>query len=411
MSPEKLPLLRLQEPSSQPSRGQGATASSIALLVASGAATSKAQLASTMDLSRTTVTGVVERLLRFGILRLHGQLPHAGRGRPAEALAISPDAGTVLIFDCGARSSRLAIVDASQQLLAEQWLDLNVDIGPAATFDILIPTMRELIAQAGLVSSRRCVVIGLPARVDYQAGVPVRPPIMPGWDGYRVLDPLRSEFDGPVLLENDANLRALGESRTLAADQSPLMAVKVGTGIGAGLITRDGRIHHGSAGASGEMGHIPLRSAPPTKCRCGRTGCLEAIASVPALIRRYEELAPAGTTVPRDALELAEIIHAGDTLATDLLREAAGHLGEAIATMVNVFNPARVAISGPTATVSDEFLAGVRSVVYEQARPLATRNFQVAYSVLGERGGITGAAVLGIEHLLSAESLSQTLYG
>ncbi len=131
---------------------------------------------------------------------------------------------------------------------------------------------------------------------------------MPGWDGFRVIDPLRAAFQCAVVLENDVNLRALGESRALAPDQSPLLSVKVGTGIGAGLVTEHGVVHRGSAGASGEMGHIPLRSAPPTVCQCGNTGCLEAVASVPALIRRYAEEAPAGDLVPTTATELAELI-------------------------------------------------------------------------------------------------------
>ena len=409
--PEKLPPLRLIEPSLQPGRGRDVTPTWIALLIASGAATSKADLATVTGLSRTTVTGVVDRLVRAGIVHPGGSLRRPGRGRPADLLTISPDAGTVLVFDGGARSTRLAIVDLDQRILAERWVDLDVEIGPRATLETLIGEMRELMVEIDLAPTRPCVVIGLPARVDYVTGVPVRPPIMPGWDGFRVIDPLRAEFDCPVILENDANLRALGESRTLALDQSPLMAVKVGTGIGAGLVTEHGLIHRGSAGASGEMGHIPLRSAPATKCSCGNTGCLEAVASVPALIRRYAEEAPEGASVPTTGPELAGLIHDGDPLATELIRETAVYLGEAIADMVNVFNPARVAISGPTTSASDDLLAGIRSVVYERARPLATRNLQVAFSVLGERAGIAGAVVLGIEHLLSPDALAPLLYG
>lgn len=410
-TPEKLPPLRLIEPSLQPSRGRDATPTWIALLIASGVATSKAELATVTGLSRTTVTGVVDRLVRAGVVHPGGSLRRAGRGRPADLLTISSEAGAILVFDGGARSTRLAIVDLDQHILAESWVELNVELGPRASLEILIREMRRLMAGVDLAPARRCVVIGLPARVDYQTGVPVRPPIMPGWDGFRVIDPLRTEFDCPVILENDANLRALGESRTLAVDQSPLMAVKVGTGIGAGLVTEHGQIHRGSAGASGEMGHIPLRGAPPTKCTCGNIGCLEAVASVPALIRRYAEGAPAGSPTPTNGPELAALIHDGDPLATDLIREAAGYLGEAIADMVNVFNPARVAISGPTTSASDDLLAGIRSVVYERARPLATRNLQVAFSVLGERAGIAGAVVLGIEHLLSPDALAPLLYG
>lgn len=217
---------------------------------------------------------------------------------------------------------------------------------------------------------------------------------------------LRKEFGCDVIVENDANLQALGESRSLAPDQSPLLTVKVGTGIGAGLITEDGCIHRGSAGASGEMGHMTLRSAPPTQCRCGNVGCLEAVASIPALLARYQEVALQGTSVPQSGRELAALLRGSDPTAMSILRDSAAYLGEAIAHMVNIFNPARVVLSGITVSASDELLARVRSMVYEHARPLATRNLQVAFSTLGSKAGLAGAAVLGVEDLLSPESLA-----
>lgn len=409
--PDRLPILRLLPPDSDLRRGGDVALSTVTRLIASGMAASKAELSAATGLSRTTITGVVDRLLRAGVLKREGTMPHAGRGRPAESLAIDPAAGTILLFDCGARSTRLAVVDLAQRVLAERTIELNVDIGPTATLEILVGQMHELLAESQANQRRRCVVIGLPARVDYQAGVPVRPPIMPGWDGFRVIEPLRAEFDCHVILENDANLRALGESRALAPDQSPLMAVKIGTGVGAGLVTETGVIHHGSAGASGEMGHMRLRSAPPAVCRCGSVACLEAVASVPALLRRYVELSEPGGPTPTTAFELADLIRSGDPTATMAIRESATYLGEAIANMVNIFNPARVVISGIATSASDDLLAGLRSMVYERARPLATRNLQVAFSVLGERAGVAGAVVLGIEYLLSPVALSRPTYG
>lgn len=293
--------------------------------------------------------------------------------------------------------------------MAQASIELDLAQGPAVAFPIMIAAMHELLAQAPRDDGRRVAVIGLPARLDYRDSSPVRPATMPLWDGFQAAIPVEREFGCEVIVENDANLQALGESRSLAPDQSPLLTVKVGTGIGAGLITEDGCIHRGSAGASGEMGHMTLRSAPPTQCRCGNVGCLEAVASIPALLARYQELAGPEQPAPATGRELAALLRGNDAIALSVLRDSATYLGEAIAHMVNIFNPARVVLSGIIVSASDELLARVRSMVYEQARPLATRNLQIALSTLGNRAGLAGAAVLGVERLLSPGSLAAAL--
>lgn len=405
-----LPTLRLAPPGFEFKTTGATTMSMLARLIASGQATNKAELATVTGLSRTTVTSAVDRLIRAGILQREGTVATAGRGRPAESLAVSPAAGTLLIFDSGARSSRLAIADLSQRILVERRIELDVGIGPDASLEALIRAMRELIETLPFTPTRGRSVLGLPARLDYLHGSPVRPAIMPGWDGYQVKTPLEEALGFPVIVENDVNLRALGEARALGPDQSPLVAIKVGTGIGAGLITDNGLIHRGSAGASGEMGHLTLRSAPNVECFCGSVGCLEAVASVPALLRRFTDEASGEMHPPQTAAEFAQLIRDGHPLASALVRESASYLGEAIADIVHVFNPARVVISGPTTSASDDLLARVRSMIYEHARPLATRNLQVAFSSMGEHAGTAGAIVLGVEDLLSPEALASAVY-
>ncbi|MFV0430515.1 MAG: ROK family protein [Arachnia sp.] len=404
MDPVQMPSLRLNTPAAQGRSSGEATLAVVAGLVASGLAASKVELANLTGVSRSAITAAVDRLLRSRVLHLSGSRPRSGRGRPADALAVSPEAGTVLVFDCGATSARLAVTDVGQRILAERTVALDVAMGPIPALGILADHMHSMLEEVGVNAGHQCIVIGLPARMDYQARIPVRPAIMPGWDGFRVSDPLQADFGCPVIVESDANLRALGEARVLPEDQSPLLAIKVGTGIGAGLVTDGGRLYRGSAGAAGEIGHVTLRSAPPTRCVCGNIACLEAVASVPALLQRYDE--ESHSEKPCEPRQLAALLAAGDPTAVSVVRETARYLGEAIADVVNVFNPVRVVLHGPTTSASDDLLAGVRSMVYEHARPLATRNLQIAFSVLGERAGIAGAMVLGLEYLLSPAALS-----
>ncbi|HEX4357251.1 MAG TPA: ROK family protein [Pseudonocardia sp.] len=396
------------------------TLSTLARLVASGAAVSKADLVAAAGLARSTVSTGVDELLARGVLQLDGTRPTPGRGRPADRLALNPRGGFVLVADLGARGAHLAVVDLSQRMHAHTHVDIDVADGPDAVLDTVESELASLRASVRGGGPVRAAVIGVPGPVDGRRGVPVRPPIMPGWHGYPVTTRLRRTFGCPVQLENDVNLRALGEARALPEDQSPLLFVKVGTGIGGGLITQAGALHHGADGAAGDIGHIRVRGAPETRCVCGNVGCIEAVASAAAIARRLGEVtasgvggsaapgtATAGTAGSGTATidDVRALVSRGDPTAVGLVREAAGLIGEVVATLVHFYNPARVTIGGSVAAASDELLAGIRAVVYQVALPLATRNLVLANSVLGKYAGVAGATVLGIEEALSADGI------
>src|SRR3954469_24092975 len=396
--PSPLPQLRLSAPVLSARLDGPVTLSTLARLVACGAAVSKADLVQAAGLARTTVSSGVDELLDRGVLRVVGTRPTPGRGRPADRLALSPRGGHVLVADLGAHGAHLAVVDLSQTLRAHVHVDIDVAEGPDAVLATVESQLRALQARASGGAPARAVVIGVPGPVDGQHGVPVRPPIMPGWHAYPVAARLRRTFGCPVLLENDVNLRALGEARALPADQVPLLFVKVGTGIGGGLITSAGELHHGVDGAAGDIGHIRVRGGSDVRCVCGNVGCIEALASAGAIPRRLgvEGGAEASAAAAR------ALVARGDPTVLRLVREAAELIGEVVATLVHFYNPARVTIGGSVAAASDDLLAGIRSVVYQRALPLATRNLVLANSVLGEFAGVAGAAVLGIERVLSA---------
>ncbi|MFD1522198.1 ROK family protein [Pseudonocardia yunnanensis] len=399
--PPLLPPLRLSTPALSGRFESAVTLSTVARLVASGTAVSKADLVPAAGLARTTVSTAVDQLLARGVLRLDGTRPTAGRGRPADRLALSPRGGHVLLADVGASAAHLAVVDLSQRMLGHAHVEVDVTEGPEVVLNIVESHLTALRAQAPGDVPVRAVVIGLPGPVDGQLGVPVRPPIMPGWHAYPVTARLQQTYRCPAVLENDVNLRALGEARALPPDQVPLLFVKVGTGIGGGLVTGEGVLHHGADGAAGDIGHVRVRGAPDDACVCGNVGCIEAVASAGAIARRLGRM----HGEPISIADVRALAARGDATALGAVREAAGLIGELVATLVHFYNPARVTIGGSLTAASDELLAGVRSVVYQRALPLATRNLVLTNSVLGEYAGLAGAAVLGIERVLSAEQI------
>jgi len=401
LPPTLLPPLRLSTPPSTGRIDAEATLSTVARLIASGAAQSKADLVPAAGMARTTVSAAVDELLNRGLVRIAGTRPTPGRGRPADRLALSPRGGHVLLADVGARGAHLAVLDLSQQVVAHEHVDLDVRDGPEPVLDIIEARLDALRAVGAPEVPARAVVIGLPGPVDGNLGSPVRPPIMPGWHAYPVSARLQSRFVCAAILENDVNLRALGEARALPADQAPLLFVKIGTGIGGGLVTREGGLHHGADGAAGDIGHVRVRGGPDAPCVCGNVGCIEAVASASAVARSLA----AGAGVPVTIADVRARLAKADPAAVAHVREAAAHIGELVAMLVHFYNPARVTIGGSLTAASDDLLAGVRSVVYQRALPLATRNLVLATSVLGEYAGLAGAAVLGIEQALSASEI------
>jgi predicted NBD/HSP70 family sugar kinase len=151
--------------------------------------------------------------------------------------------------------------------------------------------------------------LDVPGPVDFATGRVISPPIMSGWDGYDIPGWFRPGFDCPVLLENDVNAMAFGEQRTVYPDTDSLLVVKVGTGVGAGIIS-GGRVYRGADGAAGDIGHVqiavPGEAAPPP-CRCGNTGCVEARVGGWALIR---DLRAAGHD-PADVDDVVGLVRRG----------------------------------------------------------------------------------------------------
>jgi predicted NBD/HSP70 family sugar kinase len=269
--------------------------------------------------------------------------------------------------------------------------------------DVVAARFSELLGRAGREAGDvRGVGIGVPGPVEFATGTPVNPPIMPGWDRFSIPSHLARHFDAPVLVDNDVNIMAVGEHRTNWRSEQHLLFVKVGTGIGCGIIV-DGRIYRGAQGAAGDIGHIRVSGHDDTICRCGNTGCLEAVAGGRALARRLTEAGSAAA----GSRDVVELVRAGDIRAVRMVREAGRSLGEVLAACVNFFNPAVIVIGGDLGEVHEQLLAGIREVTFQRSLPLATQHLLTVPARLGDRAGIIGAAIMGIEHVLEPAAIDR----
>jgi len=383
-----------------------AGAGAVLRLVRHGAATTRGDLVNTTGLARSTISQRVDALLSRRLLVAEADAASTG-GRPAQVLTFNRDAGYVLAGDLGATHARLAVTDLAGEILAEEAHDIAIADGPEAVMAWLEAAFERLasaVPEGG--GTLLGIGVGLPGPVEYASGVPIAPPIMPGWDGFPVARRLRERFGAPTLVDNDANLMALGERTRAWPDTEHLMFVKVGTGIGAGLISH-GRPLRGAQGSAGDIGHIHVRDHDDVLCRCGNRGCLEAVAGGRALAAA---LNAAGIEV-RSTHDVVRRFREGLPEVTSMIREAGRQLGEVLAASVNAFNPAVIVIGGDLAEADEPLLAGVREVVYQRAVPLGTRSLRIVPSTLRDRAGVVGAAIMAIEHVLEPDAVDRMLAG
>ena len=396
-------LPRVGTPGPLPSAGPTG-AGAVLRLIREGDAVTRAEIARRTGLARSTVAQRVDALMAHRLVYELGGTTSTG-GRPPTALAFNHEAGTVLVADLGATHSRLAVSDLGGTMLAEVASDLDIGLGPEHVLDWVHERFVALLREAGRdLRGVHGIGIGVPGPVDFSRGEPVNPPIMPGWDGFSIPGWFAGRYDAPVLVDNDVNIMALGEHRTHWRRRRHLLCVKVGTGIGCGIVV-DGHIHRGEQGAAGDIGHIRITGHDDVVCRCGNVGCLEAVAGGRALA---EALAAAGREAEHSR-DVVRLVRAGDPLAIRMVREAGRTLGEVLAGCVNFFNPDVIVIGGDIAVAHEQLLAGVREVTFRRSLPLATRDLRTVPSRLGDRAGVRGAATMVLEHVLAPEAIDSAI--
>lgn len=353
----------------------------------------RSNLVEMTGLARSTVTQRIDLLIDAGLVVEAGEARSTG-GRPPTILRFNGDAGVVLVADLGATHARFAVTGLDAQVLAERAFDLLISDGPESVLETTMSVFDELLQSTGKTDvDVKGVGIGLPGPIDFAAGRPSDPPIMPGWHDYPVADRFVNRFGAPTLVDNDVNIMALGEFWSTDPRPKSMLLLKVGTGIGGGLII-DSHVHRGARGAAGDVGHI--RSDSEAVCRCGNTGCLEAVAGGAALA---QQLTAAGYDT-RNTREVVALAATGNADAIQAIREAGRRIGDMLAGAVNLLNPAVIVIGGDLVQAGQPLLAGIRETIYQRSTTLNTNDLLVISSELGDRAGVIGAAVMVIERVL-----------
>ncbi|WP_114802203.1 ROK family protein [Pseudacidovorax intermedius] len=371
-------------------------------------------MAERLGFSRSRANTLIAGLIEQGLLAEAGPRASTGGRRP-EQLQLPAELGVLLAVDIGATSLDVAVMQPDLTVLARHAEAVDVREGPGVVLARVRQRLRELLQALG-IPARRVLGIGMgvPGPVNFEAGQLVNPPLMPGWDSFSIRDYLREDYAAPVFVDNDVNLMALGELWRLQRGLSNFLVIKVGTGIGCGIVCH-GEVYRGAAGSAGDVGHICVDQQGP-RCHCGNVGCVEAMAAGPAIVRMAQAAAergesPALAAVLRtqgriEAIDVGHASRAGDVAANAIIQRAGSLIGQMLASVVNFFNPSHVFIGGGITQIGPLFLAAVRQSVYQRSLALSTRHLEIQYTPLGTDAGVTGAGVLAMHETLRARGVA-----
>lgn len=361
-------------------------AGGILQLIRTGEATTRGDLLEATGLSRMTVAQRVDLLLAAGLV-VENPVSATARGRPRKSLRFNHEHAVVAIAAVDTTHTTTAVTDLEGRVLARARIEPAIADGPVPTLSAISASLTSLLTPD--LPPLAGIGISVPGPVDPSTGRPSEPPIMPGWDAYPVAEHLQEHVaDVPVHTANDADAAAVGEYVAEFRGCRSLVMVKVSTGIGTGIVI-GGQRYAGTDGGAGDIGHVRVEHPVETKCMCGASGCLAAVASgraVAGLLRELGREARAGHDV-------GALLRAGDAEALRLTRDAGRRIGEVLATVVCVLNPEVVVVGGDLASTS--LITGMRETLYARSLPRATRHLRL---VLGSLAG--EAAVVGLNRIV-----------
>jgi predicted NBD/HSP70 family sugar kinase len=339
---------------------------------------SRADLARAIHVTRVTASDLVAELLGEGLVEELGTRSTQGVGKPATLVGIVADARLVVALDLSDDEQfRGALVDLSGKVVQRAAAARSHRTGRAA-LDLAARLARDLAAKAE--RPLLGIGIGTPGVVDTD-GVVLEAPNL-GWQGADLAGHVsRSLADGPLThVTNDANAAVLGELGLGGPAGRSLLLVKIGHGVGAGLVI-DGHLVVGDRFAAGEIGHVVV-DPKGEACACGRRGCLETSVAAPPLRRRLAAHPD------------------GSTAATRVRRSAGRRLGEALAPVVSALNLREVVLSGPPDVVDEALRRAALEAIRRRTMPAVGENVDIRLSPLEEDDVLLGAAMLVLDREL-----------
>jgi predicted NBD/HSP70 family sugar kinase len=362
---------------------------------------SRADVARITHLTRTTVSDIVADLIEQGYLSEAGTGESAG-GKPPILLHLNENARQIVSLDLSGADYSGAILNLKGKICDRQSVTPRLSDGKASLDDIYLLAQQLLEASTAPVLG---IAVALPGLIDVEKG-DTRRSVHLKWEDVPLQRLMQEHFRLPVYLINDSHAAALAEF-TFGEMRSAqnLIVVRIGEGIGSGIIL-SGRLHYGDGYGAGEIGHLTVVDGG-RQCSCGNYGCLETVASPPAIIQHMQELAEYewisftdGGTLKPEAITwdfVQSAYNSGDETVIELIKEAGRYLGISIANLVSILNLHRIVISGRYVEFDSLFLEAVSSEVKRRSLFTMAAETQIVNSVLGPENVLMGASALVLQ--------------
>jgi predicted NBD/HSP70 family sugar kinase len=385
--------------------------------VRSRQAASRQEIERMSGLGRAVVADRVATLMAAGLVE-EGELGATTGGRAPRQVRFNASAGQVLVASLGTTTLGVGLADLSGRLLVEHHERTDVTLGAEPTLDRIEELFDWMLQEREAAGDTWAIGLALPGVIEHSGGrlsSPLTLHLVPGWVRYPLIERLNKKFRARVSIDNEVHLMALGELRAgRGVGNQNLVYLKVGTGISAGLCL-DGQLYRGAQGYAGDIGHVAVTDDDSTVCRCGNTGCLEAVAGGAAIARQANQGAEQGRSPyladviasgrSVTAADVGIAAQRGDPFSIELLTRCGRLVGETLATVVTAHNPSLVLVGGGVAQVGEILVAAIREAVYRRSRSLATRELQIGRAGMGKSAGLVGAAVSAVDELFSWDHL------
>ena len=346
---------------------------------------SRAEVARLTGLTRTTVSDVVGNLIQDGMAEEVGRGPSSG-GKAPILVSVVDDARHVIGLDLGDSAFVGAIVNLRGEVRRSVELPVDNRDGDEA-LALVYRLVDELLGSGD--GTLIGIGVGTPGVIDTKSGT-IRWAVNLDWQNLPLGRLLGERYHVPVNIANDSQAAALAEY-TFGGDatRNPnLVAIKVGRGIGAGIVL-NGTLFQGDGFGAGEIGHTVVED-DGALCHCGRFGCLETVAAGPAIVAKARELGLDAATL----LEVATAANRGDERAIAAARYAGRFLGQAIASLIGALDLHEVVVHGPVAELGDQWLDAVRDEAIRRSLPLLADQVEIRTAHIAANETVLGAAAL-----------------
>ncbi|MEI3612758.1 ROK family transcriptional regulator [Pseudogracilibacillus sp. SO30301A] len=368
---------------------------------------SKTDLSKITKLSLPSVTSIINELEEYNLISLLGQAP-IKRGRFPIKYKLNSNALYIIGVTIQSESIKCVIINLNGDIQHYLSIPLPTNHEPAYVLDKVSNLVQKVIAESGINQSKILGIgVGMHGIVDPINGVAIYPPHL-GWEHIPLSEILEDKLNLPVLVDNDCNVLTLAErwfGKCINSDSFIVMNVDYGVGSG---IMVSGNLFHGTNYGGGQIGHLTVSENGP-KCSCGNFGCLETLVNENALLNGINKKLKQGfnsvlVSLMDNGISLKDIYVAAtkeDQLSIQTLEEAGRYLGVGVSSLVNLFNPQQIILTG-SVLVGEEFITiPLKDTVNKTALKTNTKNLKIETSDLGDKADVIGAATLWVDSLFN----------